>query len=555
MTRRILVFLLAGATLMWLVPLGAGASSALWQQPPPIQSGTAAEAIARIRDEGLNRSQVTATVTHLTDVIGPRLTGSPNLKRANEWTRATLASWGVPSTRLEAWGTFGRGWSLKRFSAQIVEPQCVPLVAWPRAWSPGLKRPLTAEVIWLDVKDAAGLERYRGALKGAIVLTEGPRELKALFDPPARRKSEKDLLDLADAVPSGAIGRRSLPADARSRQQLASAKARFLMQEEAAMIVEPSRSGDGGAVFIESASVPQGGADMDPPAGDRPAPRRIRAWDRDAPKILPQVVVAADQYNRLIRMVRAGERLRMGVEIQAEYHDEDPMGYNTIAEIPGTDLADEVVMLGAHLDSWHSGTGATDNAAGVTVVMEAMRILRTLQLPCRRTVRAALWTGEEQGLLGSRAYVAKHFGALEPPTGPPGARRVVTRPGYEKLSAYYNLDHGTGKIRGVYLQGNEAVRPLFRGWLTPFRDLGATTLSIVTRGQTDHVPFDEIGLPAFQFIQDEVEYFSRTHHSNHDVLDRIQMDDLKQASVVMAGFVYQTANLDQRLPRKPATVR
>jgi Zn-dependent M28 family amino/carboxypeptidase len=273
-------------------------------------------------------------------------------------------------------------------------------------------------------------------------------------------------------------------------------------------------------------------------------------------------------------MIQAGEKVKMSVDLAVEWQDVDPMGYNTIAEIPGTDLKDEIVMLGGHMDSWHAGTGATDNGAGVSVAMEATRIIQALGLKTRRTIRVALWSGEEQGLLGSRAYVAEHFGKLETPsattaagTGVSNAARngnangsapttpapepiLVKKPEYEKLSSYFNLDNGTGKVRGVYLQGNESVRALFRQWLTPFRDMGATTLSISNTGGTDHLSFDAIGLPGFQFIQDEIEYDTRTHHSNQDVFDRIQADDMKQAATIMAAFVYNAATRDEKLPRK-----
>src|SRR6185503_16833691 len=298
-------------------------------------------------------------------------------------------------------------------------------------------------------------------------------------------------------------------------------------------------------------------------------------FSKDA-KITPQVVLAVEHYNRIVRMLQAGEPVKMTVDLAVAYQDADLMGYNTIAEIPGTDLKDEIVMLGAHMDSWHSGTGATDNAAGCAVVMEAVRIIQALGLKPRRTIRIALWSGEEQGLLGSRAYVAKHFGSMQTPTTSAapatggvansgngggngnGATAPAPQPtltklaDYEKLSGYFNLDNGTGKIRGVYMQGNEGVRGPFRQWLAPFKDMGANTLSVSNTGGTDHLAFDAIGLPGFQFIQDEIEYDTRTHHSNQDVFDRIQADDMKQASTIMAAFVYQTAMLDKKLPRKPA---
>jgi carboxypeptidase Q len=307
---------------------------------------------------------------------------------------------------------------------------------------------------------------------------------------------------------------------------------------------------------------------------DPDAPRQIRAWDKGVQKFAPQIVLSIEQYNRLARMIQAGERVRISVNLDAQFLDQDPMSYNTIAEIPGTDLKDEVVMLGGHMDSWHGGTGATDNAAGVAVAMEAVRILKALNLQPRRTIRIALWSGEEQGLLGSRAYVEQHFGKLERPSAapaatPPGAEegkpapqpsptpraRLITKPGYDKFDAYFNLDNGSGRIRGIYMQGNDALRSIFRPWLAPFADLGAQTLTLSNTGSTDHVAFDDIGLPGFQFIQDEIEYNTRTHHSTQDVYDRLQPDDLKQAAVIMAAFVYQTAMRDERLPRKPAPGR
>jgi Zn-dependent M28 family amino/carboxypeptidase len=279
------------------------------------------------------------------------------------------------------------------------------------------------------------------------------------------------------------------------------------------------------------------------------------------------MVVAVEHYNRMVRMIQAGERVKIEANIAVEWQDQDLNGYNTVAEIPGTDpkLKDEIVMLGGHLDSWHSGTGATDNGAGVAVGMEAVRIIQALGLKPRRTIRIALWTGEEQGLLGSRAYVAQHFGKMQTPEnatngGGDGTQRnangsapapvLVKMADYDKLAGYFNLDNGTGKIRGVYLQGNEAIAGLFRQWLAPFKDLGAETISLSNTGGTDHLSYDGIGLPGFQFIQDEIEYDTRTHHSNMDVFDRIQGDDMKQAATIMAAFVYNAAMLDEKLPRK-----
>jgi hypothetical protein len=535
----------------------------------------------RIRDEGLNRSQVMQIINHLTNVIGPRLTNSPGMKRANEWTRDKLAGWGLVNAKLEPWGAFGRGWVLRKFSADVVEPQTFPLNAYPKAWSPATAGPLTAEVVYVDAKDEQGLQKFKGQLGGKIVLNGAVRDPAAHFEPQGTRRTEKDLLDLANAPdPSTQSPRPRAASDMRATTRFNSVKLNFYQQEGAALVVDPSR-GDGGNIFVQQATVPQ-------PLPTNPqalqallerapdAPRQARAWEKTAPKFAPQVALSIEHYNRLARLLEAGERVRVSINLDAQFDDSDPTAYNTVAEIPGTDLKDEVVMLGGHLDSWHGGTGATDNAAGVAVAMEAVRILKALNLQPRRTIRIALWGGEEQGLLGSRAYVAQHFGKLEtpqptpPPVPPPGEAekqptasptpvpprgRLVTKPEYERLSAYYNLDNGTGRIRGIYMQGNEAVRPFFRAWLAPFADLGAQTLTLANTGSTDHVPFNDIGLPGFQFIQDSVEYNTRTHHSTQDTYERIQPDDVKQAAVIMAAFVYQTAMLDERLPRKPAPGR
>jgi hypothetical protein len=529
----------------------------------------------------MNRSQVMQTISYLTDVIGPRLTNSPGMKRANEWTRDRLTSWGLQNARLEPWGPFGRGWTLKHFSAEVTSPQTIPLVAYPKAWSPGTQGTLAAEVVYVDATTEAELQKYKGQLRGKIVLASPLREVKAHFDPEAARLTEKQLLDLANASdPATRPARRPQQTpEQRAAAAFGARKLRFFHEEGAAMLVDAGR-GDGGTIFVSGATVPQpapapgtpAAAPATPAAAGPAAARRVfRAWDRDVPKFAPQLVLSAEHYNRLARMIQQGEKIQMSVSLEVEFQDRDLMGYNTIAEIPGTDLKDEVVMLGGHLDSWHGATGATDNAAGVAVAMEAVRILKALNIQPRRTIRIALWSGEEQGLLGSRAYVKEHFGELvtpsptptpaptdaeaETPTTSPASTaapqaRLLTKPEYEKFSGYFNLDNGTGRIRGVYMQGNEGVRSLFRQWLQPFNDLGAQTLTLNNTGGTDHTSFDSIGLPGFQFIQDGVEYNTRTHHSTQDLFDRIQADDMKQAASVMAAFVYQTAMRDERLPRK-----
>jgi hypothetical protein len=607
-----------------------GWASARGQTRPsdePLPRGAATtrgdDPVSRIRDEGLNRSQAMQTLSYLSDVIGPRLTGSPNLRRANEWTRERLESWGLSNAHLEAWGPFGRGWSLKRFSAQVVSPQDIPLIAFPKAWTPGFERPVSGEVVHVDAATMAELRKYHGKLRGAVVLFGAVREVQARFEPLAVRLGDTDLLRLANSdvstpAPPG-LARTITPSErlallagnpvarlSRAGTRPATVAAgrpasrpstgpaalpisrvlSFMAGEGAAVVVTPSTQGDGGTFFVTSASVPGDSPTPAAPGGGGVVPSNFpRPWATTQPIGGPaQVVLATEQFNRLVRMIRAEERLTMEVDLRVALHEESPMAYNTVAEIRGTDLADEVVMLGAHMDCWHSGTGATDNGAGCAAVMEAVRIIKALGLEPRRTIRVALWTGEEQGLLGSKAYVGKHFGYYpEPTTGPsrrpttraagkssrasrgPGGARgqgarpttAATRPAlvkreeYEKLSVYFNLDNGTGKVRGVYLQGNEAVRPLFRKWLAPFADLGASTLTLANTGGTDHLSFDAIGLPGFQFIQDPVEYWTRTHHSNEDVFDRIQADDLKEAAVILATFAYDAAMMDAKVPRKP----
>ena len=511
----------------------------------------------------MNRSQVMATLSYLSDVIGPRLTGSPNMKRANEWTRHQLTKWGLQKAHLESWGPFGRSWELKEFSAQVIAPQTIPLIAFPKAWSPGVNI-ASGEVVYVDAKNETELQRFKGNLRGKIILTSSMREVPARFEAPGKRLTEKQLLALSDAPVPGTAGGTSFvnsPQFAAFMQSQAFAvkKLKFFMEEGAALLID-SGAGDGGTLFVSAANVPQEIDQSSPMAALRSMfMASVNPYDKKAPTIVPQIVLAVEHYNRIARMIQAGEKVQMKINFAAQFDDKDLMAYNTIAEIPGSDKSDEIVMLGGHMDSWHAGTGATDNGAGVAVAMEAVRILQALKLKPRRTIRIGLWSGEEQGLFGSQAHVNKHFGKANESAeasfarmvdGGGGAPSITPGPEYDKLSAYFNLDNGTGKIRGVYLQGNEAVRPIFRQWLAPFRDMGAQTLSIANTGGTDHLPFDALGLPGFQFIQDQVEYDTRTHHSNQDVFDRIQADDMKQAATIMAAFVYNTAMRDEKLPRK-----
>ncbi len=554
------------------------------------------EVFDKIKEEGTTRSQVMKTLSYLSDVIGPRLTGSPGLKRANEWTRDTMASWGLQNAHLESWGPFGRGWTLKRFTAMVDGPTAFPLYAYPKAWSPGTDTLIppppvdpkaknkvapppaqhgtayTAEVVRFNATKAEELDQYRGKLKGKIVLVGPQRDVRAWMNAPGKRFSDAELLAMADAPDPNAPRRPAagapagLPANFGQQQQFNAQRMRFLVEEGAAILIDAGR-GDGGTIFVQ-------GAAAVPPA--TPTPGQPAPNVRTKGAVVPiQISAAVEHFNRLVRMIDAGEKVSMTVDLAVEFQDDDQNAYNTIAEIPGSDKADEIVMLGGHLDSWQAGTGATDNGAGCAVMMEAVRIIQALGLKPRRTIRVGLWTGEEQGLLGSRAYVRQHFGYRgnpnAAPTFGPGGQNAQPQPltklpEYDKLSAYYNIDNGTGKIRGVYMQGNDAVRPIFRQWLSPLRDprwwkadfdpnkdvnMSANTLTLSNTGGTDHLSFDGIGLPGFQFIQDPVEYDTRTHHSNMDVFDRIQADDMKQMSIILALFVYQTAMMDEKMPRKP----
>lgn len=540
--KKLTIAIILTALLMPAFALGQAAAPAVYTAPK--------ETIDKIRDEGMNRSQVMQTLSYLTDVIGPRLTGSPNMKRANEWTRDKMKEWGMQNAGLESWGPFGRGWSLRRFTATIVEPQYTPVIGYPSAWSPSTKGAVTGEVVHLSAKTPEDLAKYKGQLAGKIVLVSNERPLKPIDKPLMNRMSDEDLTKLAAAPDPAASGDSGNPPPAMIKNFVDSMnfqakKMKFLIDEGAAVMLENSNNGSGGTIFVQGASV---GVEMgeiktiDDIFNSAAFQPHNKKWEAN---MMPQATLATEDYNRLVRMIKLGAKPKMTVEIDSQFHDDDPMQYNTVAEIPGSDpaLKDEVVMLGGHLDSWHSGTGATDNGAGCAAVMEAARIIIASGLKPRRTIRVALWSGEEQGIFGSTNYVKKHFGEKKDGT-------LVKGPDYDKLSAYYNLDNGTGKIRGVYMQGNAGVKPYFEAWLAPFADLGAKTLTLSNTGGTDHLPFDAIGLPGFQFIQDTVEYNTRTHHSNQDNFDRIQTEDMKQSATIIAAFAYQTAMMDGKLPRK-----
>ncbi len=493
----------------------ASTTALAWQQSEPVDL----QAVYKIKQEGLQNSQVMEIMSWLTDVHGERLTGSPGLLQAAEWSAEEMTKWGLVNADLEAWGPFGMGWTNDWFSAHVLEPRAYPLIGYPKAWTPGTDGPLRGEAIIAVVENEDDFEEWGGKLNGKYVLGTPMRAVPALWEPPAHRLTDEELLERAQQqMPRIGPSRYGSPEFMR-RYPFMGRRNEFFVTEGVAGVLDPGR-GDGGTVFVGSG----GSRDVD----GSPVPR--------------QVSLSVEQYGRVWRTLEKDVPVTMEMDIKNTFYKDTLDSFNVVAEIPGTDLADEVVIVGGHLDSWHTGTGATDNAAGCAVMMEAVRILKATGLPLRRTVRVALWSGEEQGLLGSRAYVTEHYA---------DRTTMEVKPEHGKMSAYYNVDNGTGAIRGIYLQGNEAMAPIFEAWMGPFENMGMTTLSIRDTGGTDHLAFDGVGLPGFQFIQDPVEYSTRTHHSNMDVYERIQPADMMKNAVIVASFIYHTANRDEMLPRKP----
>jgi carboxypeptidase Q len=489
------------------------------------------DAIYRIKEEGLSNSRVMNTLSYLTDVHGPRLTNSPGMRAAAEWAKTQLTEWGLSNVHFETWGPFGRGWANDRFSAQMVEPQGFPLLAFPKAWTPGTNGPVTAEAVMVSIEKEEDFAKYQGKLASKIVMVSPLREFKSYFESPVRRFSDKELDDMSkQPAPAAAGGRRFGPGGPGGFGEGATAFRRkrmeFYVKEGVAAVFEmsPGSRGDNGAVVVSAFAQGEGSREV------------------NGPVVVPQVVVSAEHYGRLARLIDKKVPVKIALDIKNRFVDTDLNSYNVVAELPGSDKKDEVVMIGAHFDSWHSGTGATDNGVSSAVMMEAMRILKATGLQPRRTIRMGLWTGEEQGLLGSRAYVKEHFADRE---------TMALKPEHAKLALYLNMDNGGGVFRGVYLQGNEAIAPIFEAWMKPFANMGMTTNTIRPTGGTDHLSFDAVGLPGFQFIQDPIEYSSRTHHTNLDVYERAIPDDLMQNAVIVAAFAYQAANREALMPRKP----
>jgi hypothetical protein len=509
----------------------------------------------RIREEGFNHSHVMEFGSALMDGIGPRLTGSPNLAKANAWTRDTLTKIGLENAHLEDWGEFGLGWQQLNTWARMVTPDTAILIVQATPWSPSTPGPVTGDVVFVNIQTDKDFDQYKGKLEGKIVLFGAMREVppvdKALFE----RYTDKDLEDIAEFPVTGGGGLTpEMQARMRERQErmrLIDKIAQFFADEKVAAVIEPSRDGKNGGG--------SGGTLFD----DNGATLGRTPYIADKKVKIPVAVAAIESYGRLYRLTQAHAPVSVEINVETKFTGEHEHGFDTVAEIPGIDpkLKDQVVMVGGHLDSWIGGTGATDNGAGTIVAMEAVRILKALDVKPRRTIRIALWTGEEQGIFGSKGYCTIHFGSAALSTAPDqlqlpefmrrAAGPLVVKPEQKLISAYFNVDNGTGKIRGVYTQGNAAIAPIFAQWIAPLKDLGVTTITNRNTGGTDHLSFDAVGIPGFQFIQDMLDYESRTHHSNEDVVERLQPSDLKQIAVVEAIFLYNAAQRDQMLPRKP----
>ncbi|HEU4773439.1 MAG TPA: M20/M25/M40 family metallo-hydrolase [Lysobacter sp.] len=498
--------------------------------------------VSRIRQEAFHRSQVMDHFSHLTETIGPRLSNSPQMAQANAWTRGQFTDWGLANVHDEAFDDFGRGWEFSSASVEMLGDRIQPLHALPKAWTPGTDGAVEGELVQVTIKKLADIDKYRGKLGGKILLLGEAREYKRPTEPDSHRHDATSLEGLQEfTIPKGTAKERDKRVkEYKERLELAKAVNTFFAEEGALAAISIS-GWDNGIIRVAG-------------GGSRKA---------GEPVGIPELAMIAEHFNPLARALENKQTVKLRVNVAARFTDEtDQPGYNTVAEIPGRGRkANEIVMLGAHMDSWHTGTGAADNAAGVAVMMEAMRILKAVGAKPHRTIRVALWSGEEQGLVGSQAYVAKHFAAYPEPTDPaqkalPGSLRDPTGPlqkhrDYDRFSAYFNMDNGSGRFRGIYAQENLAVTPIFQAWLAPFHDVGATTVATRNTGSTDHISFDRVGLPGFQFIQDRLDYFSNVHHSHLDTWDHVEPEDLKQAAAIVASFVYHAATREEKLPRKP----
>jgi carboxypeptidase Q len=532
-----------------LVLAAVGSHAADVQQPST--ESIDLSAYNAIREEGLQRSHIMDYAGGLIDGIGPRLTGSPNMAKANAWTRDQLTKMGCVNAHLEDWGEFGMGWQQLNTWVRMTEPDTAVFMAQATPWSPSTNGPVTAQAISVVVNESGDIAKYKGKLSGKIVLLGAMRDVPVPDKPFFERYTDKDLKELETLPVEGeqadiqARNERSA-----KRNKLMSELVAFLAEEKVAAVIVPSRDGQygGGTGIIFD---------------DNGAALGRTPYHRDTAVPFPVVVTQIESYGRVFRLLANHVPVSLEMDVETKVTGDHEHGFDTVAEIPGSDpaLKEQVVMVGGHLDSWISGTGATDNGAGSIVAMEVMRILNALKVKPRRTIRIALWTGEEGGLFGSRGYVTQHFGSFPRSTAPDQmllseyARKpagpLTLKPEQKLVSAYFNVDNGTGRIRGIYTQGNAAVDSIFAQWMAPLKDLGVTAISNRDTGGTDHLSFDAVGIPGFQFIQDPMDYGTRTHHSNMDTYERLQPADLKQMAVVEAIFVYNAAMREQMIPRKP----
>jgi carboxypeptidase Q len=516
-TKRPLLPLVGAITL--LATLAGNPRQAMAQEPVHW------DMVSRIRAEGFENSQVAEFTAYLSDVIGPRITASPAMRQAQAWLMGQMEEIGLSRIHTEPWGEHTVGWDMERVSVHMLEPDYQMVIGYPFAFTPGTGGPVIERAVAAVIETPADMDRFRGQLRGAIVLATPPMSMTPRFAQDAFRHTEESLrvfetegVDLLSAR--------------HARGQLSQASFRSEVPEDE---LERFYKEEGVAAVLK-ASI---GADGTVAVTGRPSSRsdRSRAGIENS---IPTLSVATEHYNRIYRILDRDIPVSMEVDVRVIIDDSDPMGYNVIAEIPGTDLAHEVVGIGGHLDSWHTGTGATDNAGGVAVALEAMRILKALDVKPRRTIRIFLWSHEEGGLRGSRGYVRNHFGSPE----------EGTKPDYDNFSVYFNMDNGTGQFRGVHLQGNTLVTPIFEAWMKPFHDLEVRTLSQFSNRGTDHLAFDQAGLPGFQFVQDRIDYRARTHHFNMDTFDKVLPEDLMINAAVMASFAYHAAMRDELIPRK-----
>jgi carboxypeptidase Q len=477
------------------------------------------EIIHKIKQEGLKNSQIMEISFWMTDFVGPRLSGSKGLKRGYDWTKQKMEEIGLENVKIDPWGEFGKGWDNEKTYIAMTSPYYASLIGTPKAWTPGTDGYFKSEVILVNIQDTTDFEKFKGKLGGKIVTSPPATEYEVSFEPSASRLSDENLEERSKVRIASPYRRRIGDfAQYRAQRQLMNQISKFFLDEEAAVII--SCRGSFGTIRSSGAS-----------------------YNVDADPVLPEIILTTEHHGRIVRLLQHDIQVEVEMEISNTFHDEDLLGYNVTGEIPGTDksLKDEVVMIGAHLDSWHGGTGANDNGSGCIVMIEAMRILKAIGVKPKRTIKIGLWGAEEQGLHGSRGYVKKYLGDIA---------TMELKPRHAKFSAYYNVDNGSGKIRGIYLQENDMLRPIFEAWFDPFKDMGVTTVSIRNTSGTDHLSFNAIGLPGFQFIQDPIDY-GRGYHTNMDTYERLMMNDMMHNAVIVAAIVYHTAMRDELLPRKP----